>query len=89
MQRRGSSNGQSVKGQRQRTKSEARKVPTARASSAARDDLLADERSDRLDDQNKTVASNNFNAGPWLQRCFRARTPDLSLDANTSLLSIP
>jgi two-component system, NtrC family, sensor kinase len=39
MQRRGSS-GQSVKGQRQGTKSEAGKVPTARASIADRDELL-------------------------------------------------
>src|SRR5262245_53139594 len=39
MQRRGGS-GQSVKGQRLRTKSEAGKVPTARASIADRDELL-------------------------------------------------
>src|SRR5262245_42039174 len=39
MQRRGGS-GQSVKGQRQRTKSETGKVPTARASIADRDELL-------------------------------------------------
>src|SRR5215475_8044900 len=38
MQRGGS--GQPVKGQRQRTKSETRKVPTARASIADRDELL-------------------------------------------------
>src|SRR5262245_17504299 len=51
--------------------------------------LIASETSGRLDDQNKTVASDNFDAGPWLQRCFGPRTPDLSLDANTSFLSIP
>src|SRR5262249_53231216 len=58
MQRRGSSSGQSVKGQRQRTKSEARKVPTARASSAARDDLLDQrtrERDEALEQQAATA----------------------------------
>ena len=56
MQRRGSSSGQSVKGQRQRTKSEARKVPTGRASSAARDDLL-DQRTRERDEALEQLAA--------------------------------
>jgi GAF domain-containing protein len=53
MQRRGSSSGQ---GQRQRTKSEVPKVPTARASGAARDDLL-DQRTRERDEALEQLAA--------------------------------
>ena len=55
MQRRGSS-GQSVKGQRQGTKSEVRKVPTARASIADRDELL-DQRTRERDEAREQLAA--------------------------------
>src|SRR5262245_32726527 len=55
MQRRDSS-GQSVKGQRQRTKSEARKVPAAPASFADRDDLL-DQRTRERDEAREQLAA--------------------------------
>src|SRR5262245_9264614 len=55
MQRRGSS-GESVKGQRQRTKSETRKVPSARASIADRDELL-DQRTRERDEALEQVSA--------------------------------
>src|SRR5262245_2088480 len=56
MQRRGSSSGQLVKGQRQRTKSEARKLSTADASIADRDDLL-DQRTRERDEAREQLAA--------------------------------
>src|SRR5262245_11004956 len=55
MQRRGGS-GQPVKGQRKRTKSEARKVPTARASIAEQDELL-DQRTRERDEALEQLAA--------------------------------
>src|SRR5262245_36116737 len=58
MQRRGGS-GQSAKGQRRRTKSEAGKLPTARASLADRDELVDQrtrERDEALEQQAATSA---------------------------------
>src|SRR5262245_11151551 len=55
MQRRGSS-GQPAKGQRQRTKSEARKVPAAPASFADRDELL-DQRTRERDEAREQLAA--------------------------------
>src|SRR5262252_10168139 len=45
--------------------------------------------SGRFDDENEAFAVDDFDASPRLQRPGSARTPDLPIDAHSSLFSVP
>src|SRR5258707_5706271 len=45
--------------------------------------------SGRFDDENEALAVDDFDASPQLQRPGSARTPDLPIDAHSSLFSVP
>src|SRR5262245_63081443 len=45
--------------------------------------------SGRFNDENEALAVNDFDASPRLQRQASARTPDLPVDAHSSLFSVP